>query len=76
MLESVSGSYIMLLVGCLMGAPGFPDRCTLISGHLLEDLPGLDALRIPALHSTGCSRDGPESFHMLSSRDNREDWPK
>ena len=76
--EGVSKGYIMLLVGCVLGAPGFPDRCTLTAGHLLEGLPALegpDAPRIPALHSTRCARDAPESSHVLSSRDSWEVWP-
>lgn len=70
--ESVSKGYIMLLVGWVLGAPGFLGRFTLTAGRLLEGLPaleGLDAPRIPALHSTRCSRDAPESSHVLSSGD-------
>lgn len=55
-------------VGCVLGAPGFPGRRTLIAGQLLEGLPtleGEEAPRIPVLNCARCSRDDPEISQQL-----------
>lgn len=54
---------IPLPVGCVLEAPSFPGRVTLIAGQLLEGLPALEgeeAPRIPVSHCARCSRDDPE----------------
>lgn len=38
---------IPLPVGCVLEAPGFPGRVTLIAGQLLEGLPALEGPKDP-----------------------------